>query len=80
MVLDRTTSKYKLDDYDEMRMKLLFRKRKLFTNYKFTIETLETNIDKQPWRKEMPCHYKFLSLFLETLLLLVLLYAFFLFA
>ena len=80
VVLDRDTNKYILDDYDEMRMKLLFSKRKLFQYYQFTIETLENNIDKQPWRKEMPCHYKVLSIFIEVTLLLLIFYCFLLIA
>ena len=80
VVLDKEENKYIIDSYDEMRMKLLFSKRKLFSYYHFTIESIETNIDKQPWRKEMPCHYKILFIFIEVLLLLLIFYAFLLIA
>ena len=69
---------YELDDYDKVRMQLIFEDQNLYKAYLGTIKDLETNIKLQPKKRTCPCFHRFLMVFVQCLLVLILTYVFFL--
>lgn len=69
---------YELDPYDKVRMRLLKENEQLYKQYQETILKLESTPQYQPKKRSVPCYLKWPIIFVEFILILVLIYAFFL--
>jgi len=68
--------RYDVDDYDKVRMQLLFENELFYRNFKETKKELENNIKYQPRKREMPCCYNFGILMLELVIIALVVYGF----
>lgn len=71
--------KYKIDPYDEVRMKLFHEKKKLYNAYKDTVNYLGANSHIHPKKRRLPCYFKYPLILLLSIILIFMVYLFFLF-